>query len=176
MKANDFCRLLIGYEIRNFKLTLTAEIPAGEIFGYGDGLPMGDKWEVVAGKFDLSEEGEQVFVFCESADGTPRPLSGLSYNGNFSAPNLPIEQYGETQSAIPESLNELGKVELPKMKNYVYNGPNEAPTNTELAAEVQDPNNWEGNDGSRYALSAASSPSWVPAFALALPLLSILLC
>lgn len=158
------------------QLTLTANIPAGEIFGYGDGLPMGDKWVPVSGQFLLSEEGEQVFVYCESADGTPRPLSGLSYNGNFSAPNLPIEQYGETQSAIPESLNELGKVELTKMKNYVYNGPNDAPTNAELAAEVQNPSNWEGDNGSRYVLSAASSARWVPAFALALPLLSILLC
>ena len=155
-------------------------IPAGEIFGYGNGMPGSEYWVLEEGDFSLSVEGEQVFLFCRSADGSPRPLSALSYNGNFSAPFLPIEQYDNFHSALPDNLVESGSIALPTMSNYVYNGPGTALTNDALRLEIQNPANWEGHDRNRFGLknfdTSDSAARWSTGVTIILSLATLLFC
>ena len=157
-------------------------IDAGEIFGYGDKFPGNEYWVLQEGEFSLSVEGEQVFLFCLSADGSPRPLAGISLNGNFSAAFLPIEQYDAFHSALPDSLAQVGSVALEKMPNYVYNGPGTALTNDALRLALQDKDNWQGSENNRFGLEgiegfgAGASLRLSTAAAIVISLATLLLC
>jgi hypothetical protein len=96
-------------------------ISSGASFGYGDGLKLGNEWSTFEGIFSLGTEGEQVFLFCYSGDGsTVHPLAALSYNGPFSTPGLPSYMFNE--SAVPDGL-ENATIVLPRKKNWAFNSP-----------------------------------------------------
>jgi hypothetical protein len=59
-------------------------IPAGVTVGVGpasDVYQFGDQWNTVQGAFALSQEGDQVFLYCISSDSKPRPIAAISYHG-----------------------------------------------------------------------------------------------
>ena len=122
-------------------------IKAGTPFGYGPNVPMGDKWEVVQGVFALSTLGEQIFLYCLDANGSPQPMTALSYNGPFQPSGL--SHYLFNESALPKNLETLGRVILPYMHNYYYNGPPKG-TTAETQQWIQDPKYWKGSDTVRF--------------------------
>jgi len=125
--------------------TPTAGLPGGTFFGFGPGVPKGTEWKAIDGSFSLTPEGEQVFLYCYSADGFERPLTALSYNGPFQLPGL--ENYLFNESALPtELLDEEGAIILPTEEHWNYAGPSGV-TPEELREFIKDPSQWKGGDG-----------------------------
>lgn len=82
---------------------------------------MSENWEEVSAPFSLSTDGDQILVYCLDADDVPNFLWGYSYNGPWSDPFLPDDQYEEGMSALPKSLELIGSVALTHFDNCVYN-------------------------------------------------------
>jgi hypothetical protein len=124
-------------------------IAAGVAFGMGPdtggAYQYGSDWMIEYGVFALATEGEQVFLYCLSADQTPRPLTAISYNGPFQPPGLP--EYAFNESALPDELSIYNaSIVLPHEHRWYYNGPKFLET-SELKAAIQDTNNWVGTSG-----------------------------
>jgi hypothetical protein len=129
-------------------------ISSGASFGYGDGLKLGNEWSTFEGIFSLGTEGEQVFLFCYSGDGsTVHPLAALSYNGPFSTPGLPSYMFNE--SAVPDGL-ENATIVLPRKKNWAFNSPTTG-TREQVRPFFLDPGKWQGSDDFRYKGSPTAS-------------------
>jgi hypothetical protein len=104
----------------------------------------------------LSTNGEPVFLYCIEASGNQKPLLAFNYGGSFIANGL--DAYGLEESGLPDTLNEFGVVQLPKFRNYLYVGESSLPDD-QLKAQVMMPENWNGTDTKRYALSDLSGAS-----------------
>ena len=100
----------------------------GKYFGYGDIAPYGDNWTIVDDSeqgdiFDLSARGDQLFLYCKTADDEPHFLWGLSFNGPWRAKGLNATVYGTNTSALPDSLSTYGNVALDHCDNVLWKDP-----------------------------------------------------
>ena len=147
----------IGFENNEGILQLTTPqggIPAGTPFGYGpnggvDGsgaYDYGNDWTEVASPFSLSQDGEQVFLFCLSGNDEARPIAAISYNGEFSEPGLP--SYGLTQSALPASLADEGTIVLPHEERWEYQSKDAVLDIEVLKADIRNTDSWKGTSQS----------------------------
>ena len=151
------------------------------MFGYGEGVPFANDWQVQDGSFSLSTDGEKLFLYCEAANGEPRHLMALSYNGSpYQDPGRPFYGFGE--SALPEELRDIGAILLPHFNNYVYEGPTQA-NDAVLKAAVVNPDSWTGRNDGRFSIDETGDAAvprqgmtlWV-GLATVLPFISILFC
>jgi hypothetical protein len=130
-------------------------IAAGSAFGFGPSTTAyrhGQDWTTAQGVFSLSTEGEQVFLFCHSAQKAARPIAAISYNGPFQPAGLP--SYGTNESALPDSLSANGTIILPHEDRWEYAGPKVLEVDA-LKAAIQDTDaNWQGSS------SDGSSATW----------------
>jgi hypothetical protein len=158
--------------------------PGGTVFGYGEGVPFGQDWEVEDGTFSLSTDGEKLFLYCEAASGEPRHLMTLSYNGRPYQPPGRLF-YGMGDSALPEELRDIGAIVLPHFSNYVYEGPTQANDDV-LKAAVVNPDSWTGKTDGRFSIEDARDAdaavlrqemisSWL-GLATVLPVIFVLVC
>jgi hypothetical protein len=112
---------------------------------------------VEEGRFSLSTEGEQIFLYCYSASGDINHLAALSYNGPFQEPGL--FDYGFNESALPSSLVDDGAIILSHEDNNIYNGPQNQDSD-EYKVLLKDATNWKGSKD-RYGLSPFSGATTV---------------
>ena len=127
-------------------------ISGGSIIGFGpelEGAIGSNDWIEVRNDFELSTEGEQIFLYCLAASDDPRPLNALSYNGPFQEPGRLT--YGFNESALPSNLKDVGHVVLPHMDNYNYAGVTNAEDDV-LRVAIEDPASWVGSNEARYSL------------------------
>lgn len=120
-------------------------LAAGTVFAYGLSFP-GDKgaWEYT-GSFDLSTSvPDNVLIYCLDENDVPHFLLALTYNGNFSDPNL--EDYTFSETALPQNLidADFGSLALPFFPNYLYQGLDDG-TMDQLLASFSDPTNYKGS-------------------------------
>ena len=90
----------LSFSIRNaLQFTIPdGGIKAGQAFGFGGGSPFADQWEMLqegGGLFDLSVNGDQVFIYCLDADDLPNIVWGFNYNGPWKEAGLLQEEYGK---------------------------------------------------------------------------------
>jgi len=124
--------------------TMAGDIQASQVFGFGVQYP-DDKgsWDYLDA-FDLSSSfGDNILVYCLDVNEEPHFLSALTYNGNFSEPNL--VEYTASETARPIELENAGSVALPFSPNYLYQGPDQG-RKDELLAAFQNPANYLGSD------------------------------
>jgi len=114
-------------------LNLSSPIPAGTVFGYGQGLLYGDDWQFEKDDehFDLSVRGDTLAV-CALAKTTPEMCRLLSA----------ISVAGDTARDLPESDF---SVSLGNLDNYVYTGETRA-TKESLQSYLLDAKEWIGSD------------------------------
>jgi hypothetical protein len=134
-----------------FKFTIPdVGIKAGEAFGMGGESPYNENWVMLTeeggGLFDLSVQGDQLFIYCLDADDLPNILWGFNYNGAWSEAGL--EDYGNDKSALPTELENLGSNSLPHADNCVYSGELMG-RKAELQVLFMDAANWKCLDESR---------------------------
>jgi hypothetical protein len=133
-------------------------IAAGEAFGLGGESPHNEHWEMLTdqggGMFDLSVQGDQLFIYCLDADDIPNILWGFNYNGPWSEAGL--EDYGNDKSALPTELENLGSNSLPHADNCVYSGALMG-RKAELQVLFMDSANWNCLDESRMEIDTSNS-------------------
>jgi hypothetical protein len=136
-------------------------IDAGAIFSYGDG-PFSELWEEPEGLFDLSINGDNIFLYCIDADDLPHFITGFSYAGDwFDVDDIDPADPPIDRSALPEDLFEFGSVALPHFDNNLYIG-NLTAFKSELLAAFMEPGNYEGSDDLRFGLvDPETSASWM---------------
>lgn len=136
-------------------------IGQGILFGFGPGANLGEEWNAERGSFSLNtEEGDNVFLYCIDADSKIRFLSGFSNYGNWSDYGLSAEEYGESQSALPEDIYRASIV-LPHMDNYFYNGSRDE-TIFLLRADMLNPASWVGDNEERFGVQIEDeSGAWI---------------
>jgi len=120
-------------------------LSTGDIFGFGGKYP-DDKgsWEFT-GTFDLSTSvPDNLFVYCLDVYEEPHFLLAVTYNGNFSDPNL--DSYSFSETALPEEFLELeyGSLALPFFPNFLYRGRGDGRVD-QLLESFSDPANYEGS-------------------------------
>jgi len=121
----------------------------GQSFGFGPDSPYEDNWEPVGdGNFELSTEGDQIFIYCLDADNVPNFLWGFSYGGPWKDAGLDPSEYGETSSALPATLEFLGNTALPHRDNCVFQN-QVSGRKTRLQSEFMDPTLFQCDDDSR---------------------------
>mmetsp|Transcript_16601 Transcript_16601/g.46422 ORF Transcript_16601/g.46422 Transcript_16601/m.46422 type:complete len:548 (+) Transcript_16601:334-1977(+) len=128
----------------------------GTFFGYGPDMNFTDLWKPQTGTFSLSEEGEQIHIYCEMANGKPKPLFSLTYTGSWTDPKVKSPPLGPNESYLPEGSEEFDLV-LPQRANYQYIGPTENTTKEELKRNGTDPTNWQGSSVARYDVGEGDS-------------------
>lgn len=151
-------------------------IPAGMAFGLGPSTTAyqyGQDWMNAQGVFSLSTEGDQVFLFCISAQQVVRPVAAISYNGPFQPAGL--ASYGTNESALPDSLALNGTLVLPHEDRWMYVGPDVLEMNA-LKDAIQDTaTNWEGNsDGSASGGPAQTGVTTILVYSMLLASTSLL--
>ena len=137
---------------------------AGNAFGYGDiALPFKDEWQRTQGNFSLTtDNGEAIFLYCMSSTGMPKPLLAFSYGANIVEATNNTE-YNSTTTSIPESLGEVGFINLvPHYNNMLLNRSTVLDENGEalvadefVKAIIRDSQNWQFSDTIRWAVSPA---------------------
>ena len=168
--------------IHQFTVQNDDGLAGGSVFGYGEGVPFANDWQVHDGNFSLSTDGDKLFLYCEAATGDPHHLMALSYNGPYQVPGRSF--YGVGESALPQELRDLGTILLPpNFNNYVYEGPTEA-DDAVLKAAIVNPDSWTGRNDGRFRLGEAGDAAvsrhgmtllWV-GLATVVPIISILFC
>jgi hypothetical protein len=127
-------------------------ISGGSVIGFGpqlEGAIGSSDWEEVRNNFELSIDGEQIFLYCVDANDDLRHLNALSYNGPFQDPGL--QNYGYNESSLPISLRDVGSVVLPHKNNYNYAGVTSVEDEV-LRLAIENPDNWLGSNDARYTL------------------------
>jgi hypothetical protein len=132
--------------------TLSTALAAGQVLRYerqSDPSP----WVEVSGTLAISMSGDSVLVFCasddESALASPELfVAGFSWSRNASA----WSDLGDTESTgLPDELK--GKavgLDDNKGKNFVYIGPREGLSASDLLASIADPGNWNSSATDRF--------------------------
>jgi hypothetical protein len=147
----------ISFSITQFTIPDTG-IKAGEAFGLGGESPHNEHWKMLTeeggGLFDLSVQGDQLFIYCLDADDIPNILWGFNYNGPWSEAGL--EDYGNDKSALPTELDNLGSNSLPHADNCVYSGELMG-RKAELQVLFMDAANWKCLDESRIEIDNNST-------------------
>jgi hypothetical protein len=178
-----YCYFILLLSIYQFTVQNNDGLAGGSVFGYGEGVPFAKDWQVEDGSFSLSTDGEKLFLYCEAANGEPRPLMALSYNGQYQEPGRPFYGFGE--SALPQELRDIGAILLPHFNNYVYEGPTQQADDAVLKAAVVNPDTWTGKNDGRFSIDEAGDAAvprqgmtlWVGLMiATVLPVISILFC
>jgi hypothetical protein len=172
---------MFQFTVQNNETLESDGLAGGTVFGYGEGVPFGNDWQVEDGSFSLSTDGEKLFLYCEKASGEPRHLMALSYNGPYQPSGRLFYGFGE--SSLPEELEDIGAIVLPHFNNYVYEGPTQA-NNDILKAAVVNPDNWTGKDDGRFRIEDVPDHAVVPrqamtlwvGLATVLPVISMLFC
>eukprot|EP00934_Nitzschia_sp_Nitz4_P002361 Nitzschia sp. Nitz4//scaffold136_size62208//30526//32251//NITZ4_006370-RA/size62208-augustus-gene-0.7-mRNA-1//-1//CDS//3329535624//2361//frame0 len=138
----------------------SSALSGGAIFGWGDDIfPRADQFSVVQGNFTPSTEGEPLFIYCYSASGAQKPLLVFA-NGDDLFVDTGLEDYNETQSALPKELSEDGIIHLPYYMNLLYNGPGSDELEVDqLKVAVRDPVYWEGSNEYQYGFDRSSGSS-----------------
>jgi hypothetical protein len=135
----------------------------GKLFGFGldSDESFAGRFEDVEGSISIDREfGEPLFIYCISASGAQRPLTVFNNGGTLAAPGL--EEYLESESALPEDFPESGMINLPHFDNLLYKGPEIEDLDTEaLKTAVRDPVSWEGSNDIRYGLTSGANGSLV---------------
>ena len=114
-----------------------------QLFGLGVTYP-DDKgtWDY-EGPFDLSTSfGDNLLIYCLNEYGEPHFVSALTYNGNFSEPNL--DSYTFSETALPAGLENHGGLALPFYPNYLYQGPQVGDAD-QIREAFSDPENYVGS-------------------------------
>lgn len=142
-----------------YQFTIPDEgIKAGQAFGLGGESPFNANWEMLTdeggGLFDLSVEGDQIFIYCLDADDLPNIIWGFNYNGAWSEAGL--EDYGSDKSALPTELENLGSNSLPHADNCVYSGELTG-RKAELQVLFMNSTNWKCLDESRIEIDNKNS-------------------
>lgn len=135
-------------------------IQAGEPFGLGPGSPYAGNWDGGDG-FELSSEGDQIFVYCLDVNNQPNFLWGFSYNGTWLDGGLNDTEYGEGSSALPDTLDMLGNTVLPHADNCVFQNEVSGLKST-LQAEFMNATLFQCDDGNRINVSSSAQPSASP--------------
>lgn len=120
-------------------------ILAGQAFGFGSGAPLSNRWAASQGRpFELTTNGDQVFIYCLDEESFPNFLWGYSYNkGSWLDANLPAAAYGQGGSALPEPLEVRGNIvqQLEQANNCVFKG-DLTGSKASLQAQFIDPSNY----------------------------------
>jgi len=137
-------------------------IKAGTSFGYGEGIKFTQNWNVEAESedFDISDDGDQLFVYCMNADGYPHFITGFNFAGeDWVARGMPELEYGTNRSALPERLEETStSVSLPHKDNWIYIGPRDG-FKTDLLKQFSNSSNYQGFDDVRINIVSAAGAS-----------------
>eukprot|EP00980_Cylindrotheca_fusiformis_P002062 scaffold456_cov73-Cylindrotheca_fusiformis.AAC.4 len=134
-----------------------AGIDGGTAFGYGDdNLQFSDDWETESGKFELSPEGQPVFLYCLDNFENPKPLLAFMYgNSTFVAPNATFA-LGET--VRPKNLGEMGVIQLATgFSNAVFSDDVDGFAGGALKASIRNANNWDYANTGRFAVPAGAT-------------------
>lgn len=128
-------------------LTLPKAIPAGTIFGYGEGLLYGSSWISKTDKgFALSSSGDTIIVYYttseEPEDGDITFLSGASFAGGRFTEST--GEFGTAMSALPKSIADFA-IDLGTDDNYIYTGKLSV-TKASLQEYLLDTENWKGSN------------------------------
>jgi hypothetical protein len=120
-------------------------------------------WETINDStFALHPEGDNLFLYCLTAEGEPHFIYGFSFFGEWDEAGL--ETYPVSNSALPASLEDVGSVAVEGFSNWRYAGPRTGtPAVMKEAFSIQA--NWIGSDlrydmsppGTSAAASAAST-------------------
>lgn len=139
----------------------------GSLYAYGFATD-NVVWTSEGGNFTLdSDAGDTILTYCIDADGDPHFIQGFSFAaGGWAEPGLPAEQYGASRSSLPDALKDQGAVEVPFLKNYIYNGTTAANLET-LLVEYADPSNYVGSNETRWDIAALGEPDDKPSGAAA---------
>lgn len=139
----------------------------GTSIGYGNNGEYADQWVAVEGAFALSEEGEQVFLYCFGGNGNIVPLAALSYNGPFDN-STDKTSFAFDESALPERLATNGTIVLEHCDTWEYTGTQSAEVE-ELRAAMQNTDNWSSTgkcgDSSGFIPSVGGT-CWMVTFVL----------
>jgi hypothetical protein len=131
------------------RLTLEDGRSAGNPFGYGRNMILGEEWQVLTQPISVQgagNGGDELFVYCnDSNDDTYiQVLTAFSTHGMFEAP-------------LPDDLGSYGVVVLEEpMDYYVYNGPLYT-RNDDYQKALLDPTNWLGIQSTSPSPTAAPS-------------------
>lgn len=134
------------------------ELEAGNAFGYmtpNSELVQDREWE---GEMSLNQDGDHLLMYCINADSQVHFISGLT----FGLPWAPAGQasYRPGESALPESLDFRGNVELEDLSNWYYNGT----LNLSVALlkdSFVDESQWVGSDTPfQVGVSGAATAAW----------------
>ena len=137
-------------------LTLIQDLPAGTLFGYGEGLWLGNSWTNEFDKgFRLSVSGDTVVVYAtlpgeETARDKMAFLSAVSFAGGAFVEACPASggegaSCGTDTSILPPSLRNY-VVRLSSRDNYVYTGPTTGTLDDLQSMLVDASENWEGSN------------------------------
>ena len=135
-------------------LTLPQDVDAGTVFGYGDDLLFGTRWnsENDAG-FALAAAGDTIIVWYslpnsneeDTLEDAPyRFLSALSYSGPWQPNGLLQSEYETSTSALPDPVKAFS-IALNHFDNYAYTGPTTG-TKISLQRSLADSANWKGQN------------------------------
>ena len=123
----------------------TGGLAPGTLFGYGLSFPDDNgAWEYT-GSFDLSTSfSDNLLLYCLDENEEPHFLLALTYNGNFSDPNL--DEYTFSETALPLNLVDVknASLALPFFPNYIYKGRDDG-TKDQLLEEFSNATNYEGS-------------------------------
>ena len=120
-------------------------LAAGKAFGYGLTFPDDKGTWKYTGSFDLSTSiPDNMLLYCLDEYEEPHFLLALTYNGNFSDPNL--YEYTSSETALPQNIldADYGSLALPFFPNYLYQGRNDG-TEEQLLEAFKDPANYAGS-------------------------------
>ena len=108
--------------------------------------------------FVLNPEGDNLFLYCLDGLGDPHFIFGFNFAGTWSASGM--EDYGVSETALPESLAEVGSVLVDSFPNWKFDNTGADQDPEVLRQSFSNEANWIGSD-LRYEITPPNDPSSV---------------